>query len=508
MARGAQTTPPGRPQTLREARRAYQKAGRTPSFTAAQIRAAERAVEQDKRAKDILAKEKRAREAKRKKDEQEAKRREEQKKLVELGKLPEESLWGKVRPSQPRLHNFFSVPQQRKREANIYRTAFPSNGLSREARAQSVGFTDEDSPDPEWTLASAPATLKSQNTTPLLAPQHPSVARIYDRNSAKFGHERGPRDTQAAPGTSVQSDVQLSFSASQFFSDFADDEDLEAELNGLASSEENLHHLSTSKTTGYAGPGMGPNLRKRKAGDATHITPPRTKTALVVFAQMSSSMLNTRALASAGTSCDSPSTIRLCNTNAANKLGNIPTASQMEALFWSQDFEDDGDDSDKENVHRARAAPQNDGRTHDTHNAKSDTKVSQISLQGALGLPKKERLVPERDLGLSCKDSDFFHDSDEDFCCDLDAELLNLPSQPFSTDLPGGLQSRPQEQSVKQTIAPESKVQDPVNGTQESLYDFDSLDDKDLAGLADMLTSSQRLHDASPEMTSSGRTKS
>ncbi len=116
MPRGTRPPAAGRPQTLREARRAYQKTGRVPSLSAAQIRAAERAVEGDKRAKDILAKEKRAREAKRRKEEQEAKQREEQRKLVQLGRLPEESLWGKVRASQPRLHSFFGVPPERKVE--------------------------------------------------------------------------------------------------------------------------------------------------------------------------------------------------------------------------------------------------------------------------------------------------------------------------------------------------------------------------------------------------------
>jgi hypothetical protein len=418
MARGAKIKAPGRPQTLREARRAYQKAGRTPSLTAAQIRAAQRAVEQDKRAKDILAKEKRAQEAKRKREEQEAKRREEQKKLVELGKLPEESLWGKVRPSQPRLHNFFSIPpQQTKIEGNIHKTAFPSQDLSGEAGGRSVGSVDEESLDPGWTLASTtPTTLESQNTTPLPAPQKPTNTAKYDDNSAKPVLRQGPRDTLATQGTLVQQlDVQLSFSPSQFISDFADDKDLEAELNGLASSEDKLDHLSASKMIDYRGPKVGPHSRKRKASDATHVPPLSTKTTKVrvMFAQMSSSMLNSRQLDRAGISCAISSTTRLSDTNAVNN----------------------------------------------------------------------HSLIRE--------DSDFCHDSEEDFSCDLDAEMLNLPSQPFSTGFLGGLQSRPQRQSARQTTPPRSQVQEHANnGTQETIYDFDSLDGEELSGLADMFSSS------------------
>lgn len=130
MPRGANNPKPGKIQTLQEARRAYQKAGRTRTHTAAQIRAAERAVEADRRAAEILAREKRGREAKRKRTELEARQREEKVKLVQAGQLPEESLWGKVRSSQPRLHDFFGGRQsaQTEKEAApqpIYAGVFP-----------------------------------------------------------------------------------------------------------------------------------------------------------------------------------------------------------------------------------------------------------------------------------------------------------------------------------------------------------------------------------------------
>jgi hypothetical protein len=490
MARGAQVKPPGRPQTLRAARRAYQKAGRAPSFTAAQVRAATRAVEQEKRAKDILAKEKRAQELKRKREEQEAKQKEELKKLVEQGKLPEESLWGKVRSSQPRLHNFFSIPQRMRVEGNIHKSTFSGQGLREGVRARSAGSVDEEPLDRGRTLA--PVFVGSQSTTPSPAPRKEDDAKECDENSVKVVLKQTHRDIPAAEGTFVQSDVQLSFSASQFFSDIADDKDLEAELNGLTSPEDKLDHLSASKTIDYVGSKNGPQPRKRKASDETHITSPSPKTirVRVVFAHMSASMLNSRQLNTAGALCASSSTTHLSDTNSADNLGNVPTASQMKAIFWSEDFADDGDDSDKENILPARSVSQNNSHNNDAHDLTAALKESQMSPQRLACVPRNVGQVPEKGHGLISVDSGFRHDSDEDFGCDLDAEMLNLPTQPSSASVPRSLKSRPWCQSMKQATPPQSQVQDPLSGTQETIYDFDSMDGEELAGLADQFSSS------------------
>ena len=111
--------PPSRhqppPQTSKKARRAYLKSNKHFEFTPTQQRVSERRLELDKRAKTLQVKEQRKKDTKRKREEKEASEREEKRKRVESGKAPLETLWGKVRASQPRLNAFFASPNARQR---------------------------------------------------------------------------------------------------------------------------------------------------------------------------------------------------------------------------------------------------------------------------------------------------------------------------------------------------------------------------------------------------------
>ncbi|KAI4218030.1 MAG: hypothetical protein L6R36_009158 [Xanthoria steineri] len=101
-----------RPQTSRQAKRAYQKAGATPRISAAEQRRIDRAVELEDRAARIRLHNVRARENKRKKAERDEKDRETRKRMG----IPEPSKF-KIGPSQLSLGSFVGVaPKHRKPE--------------------------------------------------------------------------------------------------------------------------------------------------------------------------------------------------------------------------------------------------------------------------------------------------------------------------------------------------------------------------------------------------------
>ena len=231
MPRGVQPPNPNRIQTLCEARQAYQKAGRISSLTVAQIRAAERAAEGERRAKEILEKERRAKQNKRKREEQEVRQRSEKRRLVELGKLPEESLWGKVRASQPRLHNFFGAPKRAQKEGEAEDGLDPadtsSDGYERKIENLNAG---EDSALLNQLLSSAASVQK------IPAGCHECATDVSEETAKEALEEltsqRQETRVGVTPGTQARLDLQLSFSGSQLFSEFVDDVALEAELNG------------------------------------------------------------------------------------------------------------------------------------------------------------------------------------------------------------------------------------------------------------------------------------
>ena len=237
----AQSPNPDRPQTIREARRAYQKAGRTPSLTAAQTRAAERTIEADRLVKEILEKERRAKENKRKKDEQELRRRAEHRRLVDLGQLPKESLWGNVRASQPRLHKFFGVPPhaQQTPAKDQGKMEVPGSESQTNYSHEVMGVEISDGNLPLLRQLSSP----SRATPTTQSACHGSDKGNGEVLSKRLLIEPGSRCKQSriTDTTETQPDLILrsSFSGSQLFSELADDAALEAELNGASTEEIN-----------------------------------------------------------------------------------------------------------------------------------------------------------------------------------------------------------------------------------------------------------------------------
>ncbi|KAF7510050.1 hypothetical protein GJ744_007154 [Endocarpon pusillum] len=511
MPRGAHPPTWDRPQTLREARRAYQKAGRVPKLSAAQIRAAERAVEADKRAKDILAKQKRAREAKRKKEEQEAKQREEQRKLVQLGRLPEESLWGKVRASQPRLHTFFGVPRDGKVEAQFSGASLDVQKRKSDARARSVEHSAENSQGSGQIQSSAPPALKSQRASCLPALQKGSASeKCMKQHTTQPKHTYERSALPAAPVNQGQPDTQFFFSGSQILSEFADDKALEAELNGQSSPPETVRDPSSHTSKRTAALQTGRPSKKRRMEDLSPATASSAKAARAISVQRSPLMLNNRAAEQFCTSSGSSLTQPGVHLPAVSGLDDIPTASQVEAMFWSQDFEDNGAHSDKENL---APCPTDSKITNSTVQTKSNKLAAakpQRPCPSTLKLPVKEgspsqqsALRPQEDDKVldNCHGSDDYFDNV--FGDDFDKNLLGLPSQVLGlkkSDSQMVSKKRSAEvlgvhrfdlpKVAKQASPLRSKVGDSPYSTQNSCYDLNGVNDEDLWELADMFNSS------------------
>jgi hypothetical protein len=513
MPRGAQPQHPGKLQTTKQARRAYQKAGPTPKLNLAQIRAAERAAEADKRAKEIVAKEKRARDNKRKKDAQEAKQRKEQRRLVREGKLPEESLWGKVGRSQPRLHNFLGAPQQGE----------PSNaGNASQAEQQAEAAQRANVADDEFgeftsslddSPSSTPTLLRSQ-TTVKPSPWKPEAVHAHlPQENAHFTIKQYAPDTSLS--TQQQLEAQLSFSGSQLFGGFADDVELEAELNGHCPLVETANESSpptVNRTRNLVAEGES---RKRKANSSRPGTPPLAKTTRLVFAELSPSDLNVRAQKVASTTPDqSPPKLLLQQTSISVHAVDFQTASQVEALIGSQDFDDDELECDKENVNPLRGALIKAFSSNTAQPAKSD----------AIRLPTKLRINEQQEMPRStsglrgdktvlaniAKADD---DSEGEFGDGFDDEtfklvskgcdIASISSETSSKALPG--QNMPQLDRPVQASAPQTeplmthdspcglKIRDLLNVSQSSSYSLDGVAEEDLVGLADKFNSSQKL---------------
>jgi hypothetical protein len=258
---------------------------------------------------------------------------------------------------------FFGVHQHTKAETRFDNTALGHDRLNNNGRAQSVEHSNEDSSHAGWRLSSAPATQKSQRPS-LPEPRNAFNMRFCDQQYSVTVHRTHVQHhVDTASGSQEQLDGQLSLSGSQLISGFVDDADLEAELNDPSLSQKTLHAMPTFNN--IAASRLGTPSKKRKAEDMTQMTPRSSKTARVVFAQMSPSMLNSGAEDRAGTLSDSCLTISSSNHPAAALCPeDIPTASQVEAMFWSQEFEDDRVHSDKENFDLSAAPSISHQKSH------------------------------------------------------------------------------------------------------------------------------------------------
>lgn len=582
MPRRAEPNNRSRPQTLKEAARAYKATGKSRTFSASQIRRNERAVEADERAAGLLAKEKRAKEAKKKRLQREIQQKEERRKLVEQGKQPVESLWGKVRASQPRLHNFIA-PKQGKAKTATGEPVDDGKSLDKDVKASSIvqsveDFSnlerlpfsapaafesqqappmlegkvtveaetkpsesalekailnddalldqwDEDSTGPEWLLLSAPAALEPQTVSPLPALNPPCHATICDEGGSKAlnrAEEQG--EVNDAAWTPAQMDAQLAFSASQLFSGFVEDADVEAELNGPSLSAK-LPKLPSCR------PGIDNSEfqlqsppRKRKADNPPPTTPQSFKKPRMVFARISPTMLHTQVQEKASIALsESPFRQGLSDMRTALGLANIPTASQLEAMFSSPNFEDDDGNSDKENIVLHPVCLERGGVISTTDSTKSLWVEACMGPQSPVGLSVKQKMSSNRlksELQKDNKADDSAERSDEDsedeFGDDQTDEILQLVSQAMktpraasqlapeseSTQARAVNLSAPQRRTCNQASPLRSQVRNLQSGSQESSYGLDGIADEDLVGLAQQFSGSEQLNnDPGPLMS-------
>lgn len=530
MPQGVRPPVPGRPQTLREARRAYQKAGRTPSFTAAQIRAAERAAEADRRATEIQAKERRAKETKRRREEQDARKREEQRTLVQLGRLPEDSLWGKVRASQQRLHNFFGARQHPEEGDKPDATDLHQETAASGVRASSVVTFDKDVPDPGLGSFPAPAFQYSQKVSSLPAENTSVAARTREKvNPIDVNRPVQEETVRVVRSTQAPLDAQLSFSGTQLFSNFVDDGDLEGELNGPSSSIKLLENRSARQVNHNGTSQVHSPSRKRKADELCLFSPPGEKAARLVFGKVSPSMLNTHTQDKADTLPKSSST-RLC-LNASGTgvdLVDTPTASQVEAMFRSQDSEDDELHSDKENLNPCYAALNKENSADKIQVLVSTAAEAHTSAPCPVKPLNEKRPPAKRSSVLQDEHGSFDntnflkHYSGDEFGDDSGDEILELACEAFEVAQATSemilkswspktsviLRSSPRKLQIKQATSSPSEAGDVPCRTQDSFYDLDGVDDDDLAGLVDISTSGQNSDNPiSPETSSSSKAR-
>jgi hypothetical protein len=101
------------PMTTRQARRLGKAQAAQFTYTASQMRCADRREELQDRKRRIEEKERKKKANKRKRELQQEKERTRTKQLLEEGKMDKQEIWGKVTASQPRLNEFFNSKHTR-----------------------------------------------------------------------------------------------------------------------------------------------------------------------------------------------------------------------------------------------------------------------------------------------------------------------------------------------------------------------------------------------------------
>lgn len=473
-------------------------------------------MEADKRAAEIQAREKRARENKRRKEEQEAKQREERRRLVQLGKLPEESLWGKVRASQPRLHNFFRAPQHAKLATANEEDSVQNDPVKRGAGASSQHDSDECFQDPGCLPSSAPAALKSQGVSSSPVKHTQLKARTCEKDALV---DSSPPIEQSvlpvSPAAPAKRDAQLSFTGSQLFFALDDDLDLEVELNGRSKNSQDIP-VALHTAGNHSPETQSAQSRKRKA-DTTSKTSPGEKVARHALYEVSANVpiqINSKSNTTALKPCISKPTI-------VAKYGlnlEVPSASQVQAIFGTVDFQEDhalsNDEENLDSLHPksepVRSPTKKLVAAHSTNEKLSSRQF--LPKQSAVehGIAREVNCSEQhRGKPVHFLDDDLVDDFADEFGEDLDEEIFQIASHSFESNR--DVVQPPQETTYPKAIIPQlptpqknqaehaspskSNLQHTQNlpSTQTSSYDLDGLNDEDLAGLADTFNSSQHL---------------
>jgi hypothetical protein len=345
--------PPSRyqppPQTSKKARKAYLKSNKHFEFTPTQQRASERRLELDKRARTLQSKEQRKKDTKRKRQEKEASEREEKRKRVQSGKAPLETLWGKVRASQPRLNAFFTNPNAINKE--------PNNWPESDKEDVDYDYDSEAESTPQQTAQGAADTEGLENffsSSPFVgsstmigavntkAPEELGQPKAEDP-VVDGGNINGLASGRLDDPDQASLDAQLPLSQGIWDFDIAEDDDADWAPQGTANSDGShdapdvivhSHLLAT------------PSKRKAGDGDFEFMSP--AKSARTALTEMSPSKVNIRSQEKPDIFSAAPLAAKLPSPTPAKQTGS-ETAADVLAMIATQDLEDEGFSTDKEN---------------------------------------------------------------------------------------------------------------------------------------------------------------
>lgn len=349
--------PPSRhqlpPQTSKKARRAYLGSKKHFEFTPTQQRASERRLELEKRAKALQTKEQRKKDNKRKREEKEASEREAKRKRIELGKAPPESLWGKARASQRRLNAFFAKPNaadknlgdhsQSEDDERLEQGYDPGEEIGGNSVQQGACDPPAETEGLEGFFSSAASVNSIYMAQPLASDAADLPAQPGAVDLAVQAHS-STNSTSSHPEDPNQTLLDAQLSLSQIFDfEIAEDDDAEwlpVEIEGVNRSnsvqDQNIQNRLLAT----------PSKRKADIGDFEFASP--SKSVRSALSEMSPSKVNTRAQEKPDIFSVAPFSSKLPTPSPAKQQGS-QTAAQVLAMIATQDLEDDGFLTDKEN---------------------------------------------------------------------------------------------------------------------------------------------------------------
>jgi hypothetical protein len=427
------------PQTSKKARRVYLKSNKHFEFTPTQQRASERRLELDKRAKTLQAKEQRKKDTKRKREEKEASERKEKRKRVESGKAPLETLWGKVHASQPRLSTFFANPNAINKEPNNQSKSEGEGdvGCDYESEAEITHEppqqTVQGAADTEGleNFFSSSASLGSANMVGAVdtkAPEELAQSKTEDPvmdggniNSLAPSHPNDPHQ--------VLPDARLMLSQGIWDFDIAEDNDADWALQGATNSDgshgapDDIAHRHLLAT---------PSKRKAGDGDFEFMSP--AKSARTALTEMSPSKVNIRSQEKPDIFSVAPFAAKLPSPTPAKQAGS-ETAADVLAMIATQDLEDEGFSTDKENEDPWQVESRKQSQKGDNSQKKtvpSDGDMEQDASRDPNAADRIQSLRPSYDEDIF-DDDDFGalescfedgHEDYDDYDKDLDDEAL------------------------------------------------------------------------------------
>lgn len=430
--------PPSRhqppPQTSKKARRAYLKSNKHFEFTPTQQRVSERRLELDKRAKTLQVKEQRKKDTKRKREEKEASEREEKRKRVESGKAPLESLWGKVRASQPRLNAFFASPNAINKEPNNQSESEGEGDVDYDYESEAEitheppqqtaqGAADTEGLENSFSSSASTGSANMVGAVNSKAPEELAQSKTEDPvvNGGIISHPNDPHQALL--------DAQLALFQGIWDFDIAEDDDADWALQGAANSDgshgtpDNIAHRHLLATPS-----------KRKAGDDDFEFMSPAKSARTALAEMSPSKVNIRSQEKPDIFSVAPFAAKLPSPTPAKQAGG-ETAADVLAMIATQDLEDEEFSTDKENEDPWQVESRKQSQKGD--NSQKKTALSNGDMEQdasrdpnaadriqSLCPPYDEDIFDDDEFGALESDFEDGHEGYDDYDKDLDDEAL------------------------------------------------------------------------------------